>query len=579
MALVKNPFNHDAPPADTPLVNVQVDGTWVKMPKGLNVVEVVRRVGGFLPHYCYHPKLSVVGNCRMCLFEMGAPKTDAERKPILGEDGLPKDMMWIPRPQIGCATQVTEGMGIRTNSPMAEECRQGVMEFLLINHPLDCPICDQAGECKLQEYSVEYGNAASRFVEEKVHKPKRVDIGERIVLDDERCIMCSRCVRFGSEIAQDEALGFTDHGSHTTLSIHPDHPFNSEYSLNTVDICPVGALTSKDFRFKMRVWFLKETKSLCTGCATGCNTLVGSRESTVFRITPRENEEVNSLWMCDHGRLDFHDLQQEDRLAHPLVRTRGDAFPASWNDALSHLTARLKAVGQGKTAILASARLTNEELFLIRELRTALGGSDVLVDTVPRARPGDQFLKSPDGNPNTQGAEIMGLSAGGARIKGIREGIESGAIKALFVVHEDAVAAGIPEETLQKLDLLVYQGVRPNPTAARADFVLPGAGFPEKRGSMVNMQGRLQRLNKAVPPPGQAMDDYEILLKLRHGLSGGNGLHTIEDVFKAMAATVPAFAGLSLSKIGDLGLPGIGENRVPEGWGTLKPSAGVAMAG
>jgi NADH-quinone oxidoreductase subunit G len=301
---MKNPYNHDNPPADAPLLNVQVDGVWLQFPKGLNAVEVARRVGKFIPHYCYHPKLSIPGNCRMCLIEVGMPKLDAQRKPVLAADGKP-EIGWIPRPQIGCATQITEGMGLRTQSPLVDECRKGVMEFLLINHPLDCPICDQAGECKLQEYSVQYGNEGSRFTDDKVKKPKRVDIGKNIVLDDERCIMCSRCIRFSREMVNDDVLGFIDRGSHTTLAVHPGKRLDNNYSLNTVDICPVGALTSKDFRFQMRVWFLKETKSICTGCATGCNTIVGSREGLVYRQTPRENEDVNSLWMCDQGRLGF----------------------------------------------------------------------------------------------------------------------------------------------------------------------------------------------------------------------------------------------------------------------------------
>ncbi|MFM8655084.1 MAG: 2Fe-2S iron-sulfur cluster-binding protein, partial [Verrucomicrobiota bacterium] len=288
-----NPWNHDVAKDEKDLIDVQVDGEWVKMPRGLNVVEVAHRMNKFIPHYCYHPKLSVVGNCRMCLFEMGTPKMGPDRQPVLGKDGKP-EIAWMPRPQIGCATGITPGMGIRTDSALVKDCRNGVMEFLLINHPLDCPICDQAGECKLQEYSVEYGTGGSRFVEDKVKKPKNVELGERIVLDDERCILCSRCVRFSSELTKDNVLGFVNRGSHSTLTAYPGKSFDNDYSLNTVDICPVGALTSKDFRFQMRVWFLKETKSLCASCGTGCNVTIGSREGKVYRLTPRENESVNS---------------------------------------------------------------------------------------------------------------------------------------------------------------------------------------------------------------------------------------------------------------------------------------------
>ena len=193
------------------------------------------------------------------------------------------------------------------------------MEFLLINHPLDCPICDQAGECRLQEFSVEYGNAESRFLENKVKKPKNVELGPRVTLDDERCILCSRCIRFCQEIAKDDVLGFVDRGSHSVLTAHPGKRLENNYSLNTVDICPVGALTSSDFRFKMRVWFLKETKSFCTSCATGCNTIIGTREDVIYRQTPRENDAVNSSWMCDYGRLNFDYLQSEKRLLEPKI--------------------------------------------------------------------------------------------------------------------------------------------------------------------------------------------------------------------------------------------------------------------
>ena len=551
---MKNPFNHDHPPADTPLVNVQVDGVWMQFPKGLNAVQAARRAGKFIPHYCYHPKLAIVGNCRMCLIETGGPKMDASRAPVLDASGKP-EINWTPRPAIGCATNLSEGMAIRTDSPLVRECREGVMEFLLINHPLDCPICDQAGECKLQEYSVQYGNDHSRFVEEKVKKPKRVDIGERIVLDDERCIMCSRCIRFAKDTVHDDVLGFTERGSHTTLAVHPGHRFDNNYSLNTVDICPVGALTSKDFRFQMRVWFLKETKSICTGCATGCNTIIGSREDVVYRQTPRENEAVNSEWMCDQGRLGFHYIHSEKRLTAPIVRRGPESSIASWGEVIPQVAERLKQFVPEQIGIIASGRLTNEEAFLAAEIRRVLGGDLVMTDLVPHQGVADGFLRSADLNPNTRGVTLMGLSNEGRSLADLRASIDAGQIRALIVLHEDLVAgAGWDGATLQKLDLLVTVGLLQNATTDRADFILPGASFAEKRGSMINASGRLQRLNRAIASPGQALDDWQILLRLKEALGGGNGLHTIEEVFKAMAANVPVFAGLTLSRIGDLGL-------------------------
>jgi NADH-quinone oxidoreductase subunit G len=551
---VKNPYNHDVTPADAPLLNVQVDGAWMQFPKGLNVVEVARRAQKFVPHYCYHPKLSIPGNCRMCLIELGMPKLNAERKPVLAADGKP-EISWMPRPQIGCATQITEGMGIRTTSPLVDECRKGVMEFLLINHPLDCPICDQAGECKLQEYSVQYGHEGSRFTDEKVKKPKRVDIGQNIVLDDERCIMCSRCIRFSKEMVHDDVLGFIDRGSHTTLAVHPGKRLDNNYSLNTVDICPVGALTSKDFRFQMRVWFLKETKSICTGCATGCNTIVGSREGLVYRQTPRSNEDVNSEWMCDQGRLGFHYIHNADRLTQPVAKVGHGKLPTPWGEIIPRLAAQLRELKPSQIAIVASGRLTNEEAFLLSEIRRALGGDEVLCDIVPRQGEADGILRSADLNPNSRGLELFGLSNQGKTLGQIRHGVDTGRIEAVLVLHENLAGdAAWPLASIQKIKVLAVQSILPCPTSELADYVLPGASFAEKRGSMINGAGRLQRLNKAIPAPGQAMDDFQILLQLKAALGGGNGIHSVEEVFKAMAEKTPAFAGLSLSKIGDLGI-------------------------
>ena len=551
---MKNPYNHDITATDAPLLNVQIDGVWMQFPKGLNAIEVARRVGKFIPHYCYHPKLSIPGNCRMCLIEIGSPKMDAARKPVMAADNHP-EIAWMPRPQIGCAAQITEGMAIRTLSPLIDECRKGVMEFLLINHPLDCPICDQAGECKLQEYSVQYGNEDSRFTDDKVKKPKRVDIGERIVLDDERCIMCSRCIRFSKEMVHDDVLGFIDRGSHTTLAVHPGKRLDNNYSLNTVDICPVGALTSKDFRFQMRVWFLKETKSICTGCATGCNTIVGSREGIVHRLTPRGNEAVNSEWMCDQGRLGFHYIHDAGRLLEPVAKVGQGKLPTPWTEIIPRFAAQLREFQPSQIAIIASGRMTNEEAFLLSEIRALLGGENVLCDIVPRFGEADGILRSADLNPNTNGLELFGVSQKGQHLGLIRQGIDMGRIKALFVLHENLIGeAGWPAATLEKVSVLGVQSILASPTSERADYILPGASFAEKRGSMINGTGRLQRLNKAIPPPGQAMDDWQILVQLKAALGGGNGIHAIEDVFKSMAASTPALTGLSLSKIGDLGI-------------------------
>ena len=543
----------DAPSPPVPqVVNVQIDGVWHQFPKGTRLIEACEQAGSYVPRYCYHKKLSSPGNCRMCLIEMGMPKMGSDRKPVLDADGRP-EINWMPRPQICCATDVSEGLGVRTSSPLVEECRRGVMEFLLINHPLDCPICDQAGECRLQEFSVEYGRADSRFLEHKVKKPKNVELGPRVTLDDERCILCSRCIRFSKEIAHDDVLGFIDRGSHTVLTAHPGKRLENNYSLNTVDICPVGALTSSDFRFQMRVWFLKETKSFCTSCATGCNTVIGTREDVIYRQTPRENDAVNSSWMCDYGRLNFEYLQSELRLSEPMVRAENKLESTTWKRAIESAAAALKPFESGQIGMLASGRMTNEELWLTGRLAKLLGVT--LIGIAPRTGPGDDILLSEDRNPNTNGARLLGIaSQGGTNLQRLKDAIGSGQIKALISLGENPLHCGITGESLERLPVYIVMDILSNEATRYASIVLPSLGFAEKRGSMINRKGRLQRLNRAVRGPGLARDDWEILRDLIQGISGGNGIYTIEDVFRQMSEATPELAGLTLSRISDFGV-------------------------
>jgi NADH-quinone oxidoreductase subunit G len=536
-----------------PLFNVQIDGVWHQFPKGTRVIEACAQVGVYVPRYCYHKKLSSPGNCRMCLIEMGMPRMGPDRKPELGPDGKPA-INWMPRPQICCAQDVAEGMGVRTNSPLAQECRKGVMEFLLINHPLDCPICDQAGECELQEFSVEYGNAGSRFLENKVKKPKNVELGPRVTLDDERCILCSRCIRFCDEIVKDDVLGFVDRGSHTVLTAHPGKRLENNYSLNTVDLCPVGALTSSDFRFKMRVWFLKETKSICTSCATGCNTIIGSREDIVYRQTPRENDHVNSCWMCDYGRLNFDYLEADNRLLEPQISDGQKLIATDWKTALNQAALQLRQVNGANIAVVASGRMTNEELWLTRKIVDLLGTR--YIDIVPRVGEGDNILLSRIRNPNTIGARlILGLDGEpGAKLRAIAKDIKSGKLGALLVFGENLTKIGVSIDEIKTLRAFVSMDISSNDANERATVRLPASGFAEKRGSMINGEGRLQRLNRAVRPPGNARDDWEILRDLLQALGGSNGLYTIDDVFRQMSSEIPPLNGLTLSKIGDLGV-------------------------
>ena len=545
-----------APPVEK--IKVKVDGREVEVPKTMldpisgkpiptTMIQACELAKTEVPHYCYHPKLPVVGNCRICLVEYGIPALGPDRKPILNADGTPK-IAKMPRPAISCATPISPGMEIYTSTPGVKQMREGVLESLLINHPLDCPICDQAGECKLQEYSVDYGQSASRFVEAKVHKPKAVDLGPRIMLDAERCILCTRCIRFTRDIAHDDALGIINRGSYNTIATFPGTPFDNNYTLNTVDICPVGALTSKDFRFKMRVWFLKETKSICTSCATGCNIIIGSREEKIYRYTPRENDAVNGPWMCDTGRLNYKWIGRADRLKDVFVRGQ----KSTWAAALNEISDKLKKAPAGSVAIVASARQTNEELWLISKLKSKLGA---ISDSVPRLGEADKLLVSADKNPNTNGARLTGIcfTEMGTNLPQIASGISSGKIKTLVVFGEDVTKHGIGAELLDKLDTLIVSDILPNATTKLAHYVLPGCAHAEKRGTFANTKGRVQKFMKAVEAPGDARPEWEFLHDLVHNVTGQDGFLTIEGLFNEMAKDVPAFNGLTWAGLGDTG--------------------------
>jgi NADH-quinone oxidoreductase subunit G len=540
-------------------IKVKVDGREIEVPKTIpdpisgkpiptTMIQACSLASTDVPHYCYHPKLPVVGNCRMCLVEFGTPALGPDRKPVLNSDGTLK-IAKSPRPAIACATPVSPGMEIYTNTPGVKQLREGVLEFLLINHPLDCPICDQAGECKLQEYSVDYGQSESRFVEPKVHKPKVVDLGPRIVLDDERCILCTRCIRFTKDIAGDDALGIVNRGGYSTLTAYPGRVFDNNYTLNTVDICPVGALTSKDFRFQMRVWFLKETKSVCTSCATGCNVIIGSREEKVYRYEPRQNDAVNSCWMCDAGRLNYKWIGREDRLKDVLACGQ----KTTWTAALNEIGNKLKNTPPGSVAIVASARQTNEELWLISKLKSKLGA---ISDSVARIGAADKLLVNADKNPNSNGARLTGIcfTEMGTNLPQIASGIAGGKIKTLIVFGEEVTKHGIGADLLGKLETLIVSDILPGATTKLAHYVLPGCAHAEKRGTFTNGKGRVQKFMKAVEAPGDARPEWEFLHNLVHNVTGQNGFVTIEGLFNEMAKDVPAFNGLTWASLGDTGV-------------------------
>ncbi len=530
-----------APPKPADLVTVNIDGKDITVPKGTNVIEAARLAGVDVPHYCYHPKLTIVGNCRMCLIEMGMPAVDpATKAPIMDPaTGKPK-INWIPRPQIGCGTNASPGLHIRTQSPLVKDCREGVMEFLLINHPLDCPICDQAGECKLQEQSTGYGRGYSRFVEQKNVKPKRTQLGPRVTLDDERCILCSRCIRFSKEIAKDDVLGFIDRGSYSTLTCYPGKKLENNYSLNTVDICPVGALTSTDFRFKMRVWFLKQTNSIDTESSVGANTVVWSREGAIYRITPRRNDDVNDTWMADSGRELFKSVKAADRLTAIKVNGADSALDIAINAAA-------QLCKDGGVAVVGSGRSSVEEQFLTKKLADALKASAYLVSRVGE---GDTLLVSADRNPNVRGALVTGLitSLPTAKLTDLAAQVDAGKVKTVIAVGEDLIAAGLTSAQLARISV-VYLGTHPNLTSAAAKVVLPTLSVFEKNGTFVNQQFRIQKFAKAVPAPAGATDDLIVLAKLAN-MAGAD----VASVWKLIGAENSALGTMNFANIPETGL-------------------------
>lgn len=563
---MSNPATAEAKPA-VETIRIKIDGKdydvpktmpdWQGKPQPTTMLQACKFAGIEIPHYCYHPKLPVAGNCRMCLIHFGMPKMGPDRKPVMNEDGTPQIMKSVlpyeptsARGAIACASPISPGMELYPNSPETREMREAVLESLLINHPLDCPICDQAGECKLQEYSLEYGQSRSHFVEQKVHKPKAVNLGPRITLDDERCVLCTRCIRFTRDIAGDDALGIVNRGSYNSIAAWKDGAFDNNYTLNTVDICPVGALTSKDFRFQMRVWFLKETKSVCTSCGTGCNIIVGSREGKVYRYEPRENDAVNGPWMCDAGRLNYKWIGRGDRLKEVWSQKSG---ARSWTTIIKVISDKLAKINAGSAAIVASARQTTEELYLLKKLADKLGA---ITDCVPRTGEADKLLVNADRNANTNGAKLTGISGNepGGNLKKIADGIRDGSIKTLIVFGEDVTKAGIGEELLDKLELLIVSDILPNKTTAKAHYLLPGCAHAEKRGTFINVKGRLQKFMKAVEAPGDARAEWEFLHELVHNVTGQNGFVSIEGLFNQMAKEVPALDGIEWAKIGDQGV-------------------------
>jgi len=515
-------------------VKITIDGKEVVTSKGKTVIQAAAEVGVAIPHYCYHPKLSIAGNCRMCLIEIEK----------------------MPKLQIACNTQVAEGMGVFTQSPKVLAVRKAVLEFLLINHPVDCPICDQAGECWLQDYYMQHDREESRFEVGKVHDRKRTIFGPNVVFDGERCIKCTRCVRFCQEITKTDELTVVNRSDHSTIDLFPGATLDNPLSANVVDICPVGALTDRDFRFKVRVWYLQKTSSICPGCSTGCNISVETYQNRIARFKPRVNEAVNSHWLCDEGRYCFHDLTAGERLTTPMIRQEGGLVPTSWNVALQTVFAGLRSAGP--LAGILSGRNTNEEAFLFAKLIKMIG-IEAALEVFYQEREltaVQKLLVSPDRSPNFRGARDMGVGNGG--FDALLAKIINGHYTAAYVIGEDLVAsAAQPEKVraaLEKMSFLAVQDTRLTATAELAHVILPATHFGEKEGTYTNRQGRIQKLNAAVIAPEGVMQDSDIFIRLLDLAGARNGFQTAGDVFAAVAREIPAYGGLNYDAIGDQGI-------------------------
>lgn len=519
-----------------------IDGKEIEVEKGTRLIEAVKKSGGEdVPYYCYHPGLSIAGNCRMCLVEV-------EKAPKL---------------QIACHMQCADGMVVHTQTERVKKTRQHVLEFLLVNHPVDCPVCDQAGECWLQDYYMKHGLYDSRLNEDKVKKPKAQKIGPNVMLDAERCILCSRCIRFTDEVSKTNELGFINRGNHTEISVAPGRELDNPYSGNTVDICPVGALTDRDFRFKMRVWYLKEEDSICNGCSRGCNIQVhynldrphhtgGER---VMRLKPRYNENVNKWWMCDAGRYGYK-YHDHNRILTPLQKTNDRQDEIDWYEAIAQAASRL-ADGGDKIAVLLSPQLSNEELFLAKKLfADQIKAKYVTLISPFKDGMQDDILIQADKNPNTRGASELGFKQDAGELKQLVSAAKAGEIKGLVILGQDLESCLSAEDAkvlLENTGWKIFIGANTNKSAESCDIVLPSATHFEKEGTFNNFEGIVQKFNKVLEPLAAAQSEWEIFRLLAKALGTEYSYADAEAIFNDLAKTVNVFNGITYEQLEVMG--------------------------
>jgi NADH-quinone oxidoreductase subunit G len=511
------------------MAKIKLNGKELEVPAGKPLLQGCLDAGAYVPHYCYHPGLTPAGNCRMCLVKVSNSR----------------------KLEASCMYPASDGLEVTTEGPEVEKARKDVMEFLLINHPLDCPICDKAGECALQDYTYTYRGGLSRFQEPKNIRHTK-DLGPNIKIWGNRCIVCTRCVRFTDEISGTGELCVVNRGDHSVVDVFPGVPIDNPLSLNVVDICPVGALIDKNFLFAARVWFAQQTKTVCGSCSRGCNATVTALDGQIKRIIARSNPDVNQHWMCDMGRLNHKFVRSENR----LTRARGTA-----RELASAAGALVAKYGGGSVGGIVSAWNTVEEMFLFRKLLAALQGRYPGMLTLTQGERQtfpSGFTIETDRTPNRKGGSILfGAESAEAGLAGVLSAAESGKLKGLIVMN------GIPDFTFppalvaaaSKLEFLAVIDILRSPLSDAAHVALPGAAWAEKDGAFVNFEGRVQRIRSAVRPPGLAATEIEALQNALVDLGARERVLSAEGVFREVAKEVKEFAGLDYGRLGLQGAP------------------------
>lgn len=507
--------------ANTKMVTLTVEGRQVTVPDGTSILEAAKRAGVLIPHYCYHPGLPVAGVCRMCL-------VDVEKAPKLAPS---------------CATAAAEGQVVHVHSEKARAAREGVLEMLLINHPLDCPICDQSGECELQDYTYQEGPKELHLREPKRFWEPAQDFGGDVIYVANRCVLCTRCVRFMDDVAFDPVLNVEERGDRAVIGKFEGKDLTHAWAGNVVDLCPVGALLSKDFLNKARAWEIDRAPSICTGCSQGCNIMLETRDNAVVRLQPRPNEEVNHYFMCNHGRLDYRWIDRTDRVQFPLVRDGQSLVATDWDPAIA---AASKAIAGKRVFVAASPNLSNESLYLLAELmRSGNGTGAFTVPTGPEAPlPGVEDLSlRADRAANGRGAEMMGFRRTANPLDGMNDG------DALIIA--DCELDGVAPEQLARAGAVVVIGTTFPQIARAAAAVLPTANFAEDEGTFTNLRGRVQRFTQARPAPGVARPMWWVLSDLLTAAGRNDATYFLaSEVFAALGKSNQAFAGMTYESLG-----------------------------